>query len=159
MSPELQAIINMPMSELSAKSGEALLALVDEAEALMEQARVLREWLESAIACKYVYKATSLRGELQQEFGLVQFEDGQVKVTSEVPRAVTWDQKKLNAIARLIREQGEDPEELMEVQYSVSDARFDQWPEVIQNSFRPALTIRQGRPNYRLTFNNKEVKP
>ena len=158
MSPELQAIINMPMSELSAKSGEALLVLVDEAEALMEQARVLREWLESAIACKYVYKATSLRGELQQEFGLVQFEDGQVKVTSEVPRAVTWDQKKLNAIARLIREQGEDPEELMEVQYSVSDARFDQWPEVIQNSFRPALTIQQGRPNYRLTFNNKEVK-
>ena len=71
MSPDLQSIINMPMSELAAKSGDELLTLVDQAEELLEKARVLREWLESAIACKYVYKASSLRSELQQEFGLV----------------------------------------------------------------------------------------
>ncbi|WP_419535651.1 hypothetical protein [Endozoicomonas sp.] len=159
MSPELKAITNMPMSDLSAKSGGELLKLVDEVEALMEQSRVLREWLESAIACKYVYKASSLRAELQQEFGFVQFEDGEVKVTSEIPKAITWDQTKLNAIAQTIREQGEDPQSFMEVEYSVLDARFDQWPEVIQNAFRPALTIRHGTPRYRLAPNRREVKP
>lgn len=158
MSPDLQAVINMPMSDLSAKSGDELLQLVDEVEALLERARVLREWLESAIAYKYVYRATSLRAELHQEFGSVQFEDGQVKVTSEIPKAITWDQKKLNAIAHMIREQGEDPAELMDVQYTIPDARFDEWPEVIQSSFRPALSIKHGRPCYRLSPNRKEVK-
>ena len=158
MSPDLKAVINMPMSDLSAKSGDELLKLVDEAEALLEQATILREWLESAIACKYVYKATNLRAELQQEFGFVQFEDGQVKVTSEVPKASTWDQKKLSAIARMLREQGEDPESLMDVQYTIPDTRFDEWPEVIQNSFRPALSIRHGRPCYRLSATRREEK-
>ena len=40
MSPALQNIMNLPMSELSAKSGDELLKLVDDAEALLEKAKV-----------------------------------------------------------------------------------------------------------------------
>ena len=158
MTPDLQAIMNMPMSDLSAKPGDELLKLVDSLEALLTQTQQVRDWLESAIACKYVYKITSLRSELQHECGLIHFEDGAVKVTSEIPRSITWDQRKLDAIAKTIRGQGEDPQEFMEVQYTVPDTRFDQWPEVIKAAFRPALTVRQGVPNYRLSPNDREVK-
>ncbi len=158
MSPDLQAILKMPMCDLSAKSSEELLRLVDRAESLLEKAQQVRDWLEAAIAHKYVYKATSIRTELEQDFGFVQFEDGRVKVTSEVHKAVTWDQKKLSAIAQTILEQGEQPESFMEVNYKVPDDRFDQWPEVIQNAFRPALSIKPGTPTYQLSPNHKEVK-
>ncbi len=158
MSSDLRTILDMRISDLSAKSGEELLKLVDSAEAQLVETQKIRDWLESAIAYKYVYKATSIRSELQQEFGFIYFEDGAVKVTSEIPKAITWDQKKLAAIAETIRRQGEDPEEYMEVQYTVLDACFDQWPEVIKDAFRPALSIGQGTSSYRLSPNHREVK-
>ncbi len=158
MSSDLRTILDMRISDLSAKSGEELLKLVDSAEAQLVETQKIRDWLESAIAYKYVYKATSIRSELQQEFGFIYFEDGAVKVTSEIPKAITWDQKKLAAIAETIRRQGEDPEEYMEVQYTVLDACFDQWLEVIKDAFRPALSIGQGTSSYRLSPNHREVK-
>ena len=158
MISELKEILTLSVSDLAAKSGEELLKLVDSAEALLTETQRIRDWLESAIAYKYVYKATSIRSELQQEFGFIYFEDGAVKVTSEIPKAITWDQKKLTAIADTIRNQGENPEEFMEVQYTVLDARFDEWPEVMQNAFRPALTIEHGTPKYRLSPNYRGIK-
>ncbi|WP_067521661.1 hypothetical protein [Endozoicomonas ascidiicola] len=158
MSPDLQAITNIRISDLSAKSGEELLKLVDSAEKQLVETQRARDWLESAIAYKYVYRSTNIRSELGQEFGFIHFEDGAVKVTSEIPKAITWDQKKLAAIAETIRNQGENPEEFMEVQYTVLDARFDEWPEVMQNAFRPALTIEQGTSKYRLSPNYREVR-
>ena len=158
MSMNLEDLLKLPVSDLAAKSGEELLVLVDNIEAQLEEAQRVRDWLESAIAYKYVYKATSIRSELQQEFGFIYFEDGVVKVTSEIPKAITWDQKKLAAIAETIRNQGEHPEEFMEVQYTVLDARFDEWPEVMQNAFRPALTIEQGTPKYRLSPKYRGIK-
>ena len=155
MSKELKAIENLGVAELAAKTGDELLRLVDEAEAELEKARTMREWLESVIAYKYVYRTTQLRSEMQLEYGSVQFEDGVVKVTAEIPRAVTWDQKKLHAIARLIQEQGEDPAEFMDVAYDVPEDRFDVWPDVIQNSFKGALTIKAGHPSHRLSHLNK----
>ncbi len=106
MSSDLRTILDMRISDLSAKSGEELLKLVDSAEAQLVETQKIRDWLESAIAYKYVYKATSIRSELQQEFGFIHFEDGVVKVTSEIPKAITWDQKKLAAIAETLRNQG-----------------------------------------------------
>ncbi len=158
MSSDLRTILDMRICDLSAKSGEELLKLVDSAEAQLVETQKIRDWLESAIAYKYVYKATSIRSELQQEFGFIYFEDGAVKVTYEIPKAITWDQKKLADIAETIRRQGEDPEEYMEVQYTVLDACFDQWSEVIKDAFRPALSIEQGTSSYRLSPNHREVK-
>ncbi|WP_419835336.1 hypothetical protein [Endozoicomonas atrinae] len=154
----LKDLLKLPVSDLAARSGEELLVLVDNIEAQLEEAQRVRDWLESAIAYKYVYKATSIRSELQQEFGFIHFEDGVVKVTSEIPKAITWDQKKLAAIAETLRNQGAHPEAFMEVQYTVLDARFDEWPEVMQNAFRPALTIEQGTPKYRLSPNYRGIK-
>ena len=157
MKSELQAISSIPVAELAARPAKELMALVADCDREIEEARVAKEWLESVIGYKFVYRSSQLRAELQQEFGEVEFEDDGVRVISDWPREVIWDQKKLSAIAACIRAQGEDPSEFLDIQYNVPEERFDYWPESIQRAFEAAFTIKAGRPTYRLVALSREV--
>ena len=124
--------------------------MLNDAEQALSQLRVQKEWLESVVAHKYVYRAAQVRSQQQQEYGEVEFDDDGVKVLVDLPRDISWDQGKLRAIAQRIQEQGEDPSEFLDIHYSVSQDKFDQWPQHIRRSFEPALQIKTGRCTYRL---------
>ena len=157
MSTVIEEVVTMPVSELAAKSGVELIKLVDEADKQLEKARVLREWIKSAIAYKFVYRASQERSHLQQDIVEFDFEGDDVRVIADLPREVIWDQKKLSAIAECIKSQGEDPAEFLDIQYHVPEERFDYWPETIQRAFEAAFTIKAGRPTYRLVALNREA--
>ncbi|MGI9282435.1 MAG: hypothetical protein ACR2PX_22790 [Endozoicomonas sp.] len=157
MSIKLDDIQSMSVADLAACSGEELARLMRDAEKAMNQLSIQKQWLESVVAYKYVYQATQIRSQLEQDFGTVSFEDDGVRVLADLPREVSWDQKKLSAIAECIRTQGEDPAEFLDIQYHVPEERFDYWPETIQRAFEAAFSIKSGSPSYRLVALNKEV--
>ncbi|KEQ17149.1 hypothetical protein [Endozoicomonas numazuensis] len=150
MSSELENIQGMGVAELAARSGEELAKLEKEVERGLSHLAVQKEWLASVIAYKYVFKASQIRAQLQQEFGEISFEDEGVRVLVDLPREVSWDQQKLKAIAQRIQEQGEDPSEFLDVHYSVPQEKFDRWPQEVRRSFEPALQVKPGRCTYQL---------
>ncbi|WP_422137669.1 hypothetical protein [Endozoicomonas sp. ALC020] len=150
MSSEQENIQSMSVAELAARSGEELATLVKNTDKALAQLQVQKDWLESVIAYKYVFKASQIRAKLQQEFGEISFEDEGVGVLVDLPREVSWDQQKLKTIAQRIQEQGEDPSEFLDVHYSVPQGKFDLWPQEIRRSFEPALQVKPGRCTYRL---------
>lgn len=49
-----------------------------------------------------------------------------------------WDQDKLKDIFFAIKKHGDNPEEYIDLHYSVSEEKFNKWPEHIKNIFKPA---------------------
>jgi len=49
-----------------------------------------------------------------------------------------WDQDKLRDIFFAIKKHGDNPEEYIDLHYSVSEEKFNNWPEHIKNIFKPA---------------------
>ncbi len=123
----LTDIRQIPQSVLMAKTGQELMRLMEQVSVEIERLMQAQQWLHQAVTEKYAFHTSQLRQEQQQEYGDLQFECNGVEVTQSVPRRVTWDQKKLRAIAQCIREQGEDPEEFMDLTYSIPEERFDYW--------------------------------
>ncbi|WP_252177217.1 hypothetical protein [Endozoicomonas sp. 4G] len=150
MSSELENIKGMGVAELAARSSEELATLVRDTDEALAQLQLQKEWLKSVIAYKYVFKASQVRAQLQQEFGEISFEDEGVGVLVDLPREVSWDQQKLKAIAQRIQEQGEDPSEFLDVHYSVPQEKFDRWSQEVRRAFEPALQVKPGRCTYQL---------
>ncbi|WP_422472597.1 hypothetical protein [Endozoicomonas sp. ALB032] len=155
MSSELENIQGMGVAELAARSGAELAILLNDVEKAMSQLTVQKMWLESVIAYKYVFKASQIRAQLQQDFGTISFDDEGTRVLVDLPREVNWDQQKLKSIAQRIQEQGEDPSEFLDIEYSVSQEQFDQWPEPVRQTFESALQIKPGRCAYKLVGGSK----
>ncbi|KEQ18099.1 hypothetical protein [Endozoicomonas numazuensis] len=155
MSSELENIQGLGVAELAARSGEELATLVRDTDKALAQLQLQKDWLESVVAYKYVFKASQARAQLQQEFGEISFEDEGVRVLVDLPREVSWDQQKLKTIAQRIQEQGEDPSEFLDVHYSVPQKKFDCWPQEVRRSFEPALQVKPGRCTYKLVGGSK----
>lgn len=50
-----------------------------------------------------------------------------------------WDQDKLKDIYFAIKKHGDNPDEYIDIQYSVCQNKYEQWPEHIKNIFKPAI--------------------
>ena len=150
--PTLDALRQMPVSDLIALPAEHLALLqTDSAEAL-EAARHLHDWLNAAIALRYEQRAIAARGAAGKDTGIVRFQDGSVEVAVELPKRVEWDQRRLAALVEQIRAGGEDPGEYVELTFKVSERAYTAWPERIRAAFEPARTVRTGRATYRLAL-------
>lgn len=147
---DLQNHLFTSVKSLSQLSGTELLVLVDEVETMLALTQQVRDHLEAAIRYRYRFQDQRIRSQSDQEFGQITFNDGAVTIVSEVATATVWDQKKLSDIAQVILQQGEDPASFMQVTYHIDAQQFDEWPEIIQQAFKPALISKQGEAIYRL---------
>jgi hypothetical protein len=57
----------------------------------------------------------------------------------------------LAAIAQRIAAAGESVEEFIDVSYSISESRFQNWPSTLRSQFEAARTVKPGKSTYRLT--------
>jgi len=65
---------------------------------------------------------------------------------------VSWDQPQLAAIAQRIAASGERVEDYLDVEFSVPESRFNNWPTALRSQFEAARTVKPGKPSFRLTF-------
>jgi len=49
-----------------------------------------------------------------------------------------WDQDKLKGVFEAIKKHGDNPEDYIDLSYSVSESKYNSWPEHIKNIFKSA---------------------
>ena len=126
---------------------------LDEALAWLKQARAK---FDAALEAAYGEQAHAARREAGKDFGVVHVSDGPLRVTVDVPKRVSWDQAQLAAIAQRIAAAGERLEDYLDVEFSVSESRFSNWPAALRAQFEAARTVKPGKPSFRLAFDSED---
>ena len=145
-------VLVTPAGELAELSSESLFKLKNDAADLLAAAKAIVEHVDRALDLRYAQRAHQLRLAAGKDTGVVHFEDGQVRITADLPKKVEWDQAKLNDITRRIAANGEDPTEYVEISYRISETKFNAWPETLKSAFAPARTLKTGKPGFRLAL-------
>lgn len=141
-----------PAGDLAALASESLFQLKNDVADLLAAAKAIVEHVDHALELKYAGRAHQLRLEAGKDTGVVHFNDGDVRVTADLPKKVDWDQKRLAEITQRIVSTGGDPSEYVEISYRISEAKFNAWPESLKGAFTPARTLKTGKPGFRLAL-------
>ncbi|MFZ4480763.1 MAG: hypothetical protein ACOYNZ_12810 [Rhodoferax sp.] len=150
----LDQALAVPAGDPAEQSSDALFKLKNDAADRLTNAKTVVDHIERALDLKYSERARRLRSEVGKDTGVVHFDDGDVRITADLPKKVEWDQKQLANISSRISAGGENPAQYLEISYRVSETKFGAWPESLKNSFVAARTVKTGKPDFRLALIN-----
>lgn len=71
---------------------------------------------------------------------------GNHQVSITIPKKIKYDNEELNDLYQEIRSHGDDPEEFINVKFSINENAFKLWPVQRQNYFARARTVDRGAP-------------
>ena len=145
-------ILATPVSELADQSSVSLFRLKNDAADFLAAAKAIVEHIDRALDLKYVDRAHQLRLAASKDTGVVHFDDGNVRVTADLPKKVEWDQALLASLDARIAANGDNPREFIEVSYRVSETKFSAWASALREQFIPARTVKVGKPSFRLAL-------
>ena len=112
--------------------------------------------VHAAMQRRYSEQERAVRAEAGKDFGTVRFNDGLLRITVDTPKRVSWDQKQLAAIAQRIVASGERVEDYLDIEFSVPESRFNNWPTALREQFEPARTVKPGKASYDLAINSED---
>jgi hypothetical protein len=147
-----EQVLATPAGTLAQQPAELLFSFKNSAADLLTDAKSLCDHIDQAIDFKWNERARFLRHEVDKDSGVVHFDDGNVRITADLPKKIEWDQTRLAEIARRISESGEDPKQYVEITFRVSETKFNAWPDTLKSSFNAARTVKTGKPSYRLAL-------
>jgi len=142
----------MPATQLSEASPDLLQKALIAALTEVTHAKKQLEHIEHALDMRYAHRAKALRLADGKDTGVVHFDDGNVRVTAELPKKVEWDQKQLAELTARIAAAGDNPAEFIETSYRVSETKYQAWQESLRCQFTPARTVKVGKASYRLAL-------
>jgi hypothetical protein len=145
-------VLATPAGELAERSSESLFQLKNDAADLLVADKALADHIDQAIDFKWGERTRNLRHDAGKDTGAVHFDDGNVRVTADLPKKVEWDQARLAEITRRITESGDDPKQYVEITFRVSETKFNAWPETLKSAFEAARIVKSGKPSYRLAL-------
>lgn len=122
---------------------------VDEAIAYLKQ---LRTKLDAAKLQRFGEQARAALRDSGRDFGTSHVNDGGLHVKYELPKKVSWNQAILKEMAERIVASGDKVEDYIEVKLSVSESRYTNWPQALQEQFATARTVEEGKPTITLTL-------
>jgi len=111
-----------------------------------------RERVNTALEQRYGEQGRAALLDSGRDFGVSHLSDGPLRVTYELPKRVSWDQKRLAEIAERIVASGECVQDYMDADLSVSETRFNNWPPALKEQFAAARTVKPGKASFRLAF-------
>lgn len=147
-----EQVLATPAGTLAQQPAELLFSFKNSAADLLTDAKSLCDHIDQAIDFKWNERARFLRHEVDKDTGIVHFDDGNVRITADLPKKIEWDQTRLAEIARRISESGDDPKQYVEITFRVSETKFNAWPDTLKSSFNAARTVKTGKPSYRLAL-------
>ncbi len=147
-----EAVLATPAGTLAQQPAELLFRIKNAAADMLAAAKALSDHVEQAIDFKWAERARNLRHDAGKDTGVVHFDDGDVRITADLPKKVEWDQTRLAEITRRIAQSGDDPKQYVEISYRVSETKFNAWPETLKSAFEAARTVKSGKPSYRLAL-------
>lgn len=123
----------------------------------------LADWLKkeqakvhSAMQQRFDELERTARAEAGKDFGTVHFNDGPLSVSVDKPKRVSWDQKQLAEIAKRIAASGDRVEDYLDIEFSVPESRFNNWPTSWREQFEVARTVKPGKAIYALDLASEE---
>lgn len=122
---------------------------VDEAVAYLKN---LRAKLDAAKLQRYGEQARAALRASGRDFGIAHIRDGALHVKYELPKRVTWNQTILKEMAERIVAAGDKVEDYIDIKLSVSETRYSNWPQALQQQFAAARTVEEGKPVITLTL-------
>ena len=147
-----EQVLATPAGTLAQQPAELLFSFKNSADDLLTDAKSLCDHIDQAIDFKWNERARFLRHEVDKDSGVVHFDDGNLRITADLPKKIEWDQTRLAEIARRISESGDDPKQYVEITFRVSETKFNAWPDTLKSSFNAARTVKTGKPSYRLAL-------
>lgn len=146
-----QSLAELSVAQLAALSPQQKILLAQQLEQAGDWLKQVKARLDAALEQTYGDRIRTARSDGGKDFGVVHVADGEVRLTVDVSKRVTWDQAQLAMIAKRIEAAGESVEEFIDVSYSISESRFQNWPSTLRSQFEAARTVKPGKPTYRLT--------
>jgi hypothetical protein len=147
----------MPLAEMSVAQIAALPhAQLQEAHinllSLQSMVRAVLDRMHTALDQRYAAQAQAARLANGRDFGVCHLNDGELRITVDLPKKVTWNQAQLAATAARIAAAGDKVADYIDTDYSVPENRFNNWPPALRDQFAPARTVKPGKPSYRLVL-------
>ena len=146
-------LAGMSVAQLASLAPQQLLEANTNLDVLIAWSKKTRIKLDTALDQRFGDKARAALLDSGRDFGTVHITDGPLRVTLDQPKKVTWDQKQLAAIAERITLAGERVQDYMDVDLSVSESRFNNWPPALKEQFASARTVKAGKSGYALALN------
>ncbi len=110
-----------------------------------------RTKVDAALEQRFGEQGREALRDTARDFGTAHINVDGVHVKYELPKKVSWDQKKLKAIAERIVESGEAVESYLDVKLAVPESRFTNWPPALQQQFADARTVEAGKATFELS--------
>ena len=148
----LDRLPELSVSQIAAMHLEELHELDGLLNHLTNQVKQIRDRLTTALVQRYGEAGQAALLASGRDFGVVHLSDGVLRVTYELPKRVSWDQAKLAALAEKIAAAGEQVADYLEVDYSVPESRFNNWPPALKTQFADARTVKPGKASFRLAL-------
>ncbi len=110
-----------------------------------------RTKVDAALEQRFGEQGREALRDTARDFGTAHINVDGVHVKYELPKKVSWDQKKLKAIAERIVACGESVESYLDVKLAVPESRYTNWPPALQQQFADARTIEAGKATFELS--------
>lgn len=120
--------------------------LLQQKQALEAQAKQIKKELEATEQAVSDLLAPDIAAAYgNKNFGTVHIERDGIRLKVTTPKRVDWDGEKLAELYKSIGAAGDNPNEYIKIEYSVSEAAYNNWPSNIAEAFEPARTVKPGK--------------
>jgi RNA polymerase sigma factor (sigma-70 family) len=130
-----------------------LMDLSDQITKLTNHAKELKEKLEDGLNLKFSEAVkNNLRSE-NKDTGTTRFFDGAFQITAEVPKKVTWDQKKMEELIKQVPD--ERRKAIVKITYAIEERKYSELPHEYQELFREARTVTPGKTKIQISIGDQ----
>ncbi len=137
-------IASKPISELAELPAAELAEMQKEVETLIALADNVRKWLNGALMLKYRDRLDAKRRELGRTFGEIRLQEDGLEITEDWPMVLEWQKDKLKEYAKRIAANGGNPEDYMDIDYTISEKKYCSLSDEARKSLNAAGNIRPG---------------
>ena len=144
-------IAEMSVSQLANLPAQQLVEVdtnLDQATAWLKAARTK---LDAAFDQRFGVQGRESLHASGRDFGTSHIKADGLHVKFDLPKKVSWDQKKLKTIAERIVASGEAVESYLDIKLTVSETRYTNWPPALQQQFADARTVEAGKPSFHIS--------
>ena len=145
-------IAEMSVSQLAALSPAQKQEINHNLDTAIDWLKKARAKFDAAMEQSYGEQARATRLDAGKDFGAVHFTDGPLRITADTPKRVAWDQAALADFAQRIAATGDKVADFIDIDYSISESRFNAWPTTLKETFAKARTVKPGKASYRLAL-------
>lgn len=150
-------IVAMSISQLAQLSPEQKQEIdtnLNEALAWLKQ---IRAKFDAALEQRYGEQARKALMDSGRDVGTTHITDGVLHIKFELPKRVSWDQQQLSTIAERLVAAGERIQDYMDVEFTVAESKFNNWPTTLKEQFAKARSVKPGKAKFLLTIADQEV--